>query len=325
MTSTQVANRGVGTAGAQTYAPKYLTSSWHPTQAVYLGGPPDNRWWFGHPVFGDRDIIPLGNNCYEVVAYRVGYDHSFPKWVDTDTTGSLTANASTFTESDSSTTTTATTTTTTTAIINTLTAATTRATGKSLPGEITIDSRPKFNEGVFSGTVYTDSLDNSTFVVVCAKFPAPYEGGGVNFALAGRPGGFNRILYSVYTHLFYHTISPQVLVNSHCNYCRRPGWCSTNYCAKYRSSTHWYAPARATTVLPRSPNPFSRFRRQPASLPIYIQSQNRAYTAAEELAGRSGLSVPTPAYGGGNSTSGDQQRNFSTLTLTQDSVFPQQA
>ncbi|KAJ3227552.1 hypothetical protein HDU81_006586 [Chytriomyces hyalinus] len=162
MTSTQGVTgtgRGVGTAGAQTYG---CYSSWYPKYAVYLNGPnPGHSWAFGHRVYGDKDIRPLGGDCYEIVSYYITY--SPLKWTTNSfvaRTTRPTTSTTSLTDADSPATATVA-----ASFSMTTDAPTTRT---SLPNELTVSYLPTI-EGTFTGTVYTDPFDNSTFVVICGK------------------------------------------------------------------------------------------------------------------------------------------------------------
>ncbi|KAJ3400913.1 hypothetical protein HDU80_006490 [Chytriomyces hyalinus] len=153
MTSTQgLPGRGVGTAGAQIYG---FYTTWYPKYAVYLSGPnAGHTWSFGHRVYGDKDIRPLGGDCYEIVSYYITYSA-----LKSPTT-TLTTGATLSTDSDSPATATI------AAPFSTTTAAlTTRTTSLNV---LTVAYPPTI-EGIFTGTVYTDSFDNSTFVVLCGQ------------------------------------------------------------------------------------------------------------------------------------------------------------
>ncbi|KAJ3263673.1 hypothetical protein HDU77_010218 [Chytriomyces hyalinus] len=165
MSSTQgLLGRGVGTAGAQIYNGFY--STWYPKNAVYLSGPnPGHTWSFGHRVYGDKDIRPLGGDCYEIVSYYISYSALTSPTTSSDApTTTLTTSTTLSTDTDSPATATIA-----APFSTTTTALTTRA---ASPNVLTVASPPTI-EGIFTGTVYTDSFDNSTFVVLCGKKQPP--------------------------------------------------------------------------------------------------------------------------------------------------------
>ncbi|KAJ3263672.1 hypothetical protein HDU77_010217 [Chytriomyces hyalinus] len=160
-TNTQgLLGRGVGTAGAQIYNGFY--TSWYPKYAIYLSGPnPGHTWAFGHRVYGDKDIRPLGGDCYEIVSYYITYSSLKSRTTSSVApTTALTTGATLSTDTDSPATATIA-----APFSTTTTALTTRTTS---PSELTV-ADPPIIEGIFTGTVYTDSSDNSTFVVLCGK------------------------------------------------------------------------------------------------------------------------------------------------------------
>ncbi|KAI8828515.1 hypothetical protein BJ741DRAFT_670144 [Chytriomyces cf. hyalinus JEL632] len=161
MTSTQgLTGRGVGTAGAQIYNGFY--STWYPKYAIYLSGRNAGQTWsFGHRVYGDKDVRPLGGNCYEIVSYYITYSPLiWPTTASVKRTTTLTTSTTLSTASDSQATATV------AAPFSTTSAALTTRTAS--PSELTVASPPSV-EGIFTGTVYTDSFDNSTFVVLCGQ------------------------------------------------------------------------------------------------------------------------------------------------------------
>ncbi|KAJ3239683.1 hypothetical protein HDU78_002727 [Chytriomyces hyalinus] len=160
-TSTQgLLGRGVGTAGAQIYNGFY--STWYPKYAIYLSGPnPGHTWGFGHRVYGDKDIRPLGGDCYEIVSYYISYSAlKSPTTSSVAPTTTLTTGTTSSTDTDSPATATI------AAPLSTTTAALTTRTAS--PNVLTVAYPPTI-EGIFTGTVYTDSFDNSTFVVLCGQ------------------------------------------------------------------------------------------------------------------------------------------------------------
>ncbi|KAI8828516.1 hypothetical protein BJ741DRAFT_700725 [Chytriomyces cf. hyalinus JEL632] len=282
MSTTQgVTSRGVGTAGAQTYEFWSTGSTWAPTSAVYLSGREARPvWWFGHRVYGDKEIRPLGGNCYEITAYYVAYYRDLKETTSSAaTTKPLSANGTLSTDPESPATAT------TSAPVTTSTTSTSAIT-KTLPRQATVYSIPSFNEGIFTGTVYTDAFDNSTFAVICGKNQYQqysssslsvyvYLGMAVAFvvvaALAWFAFRWQRKFWS--THSATITVGPggsqQVLVGP-----------------QHIAMLQQQQPMYAST----SPNQYSGYGKPDnflsGSYPVYGQSQNNA-----------GMSVPAPVYG----------------------------
>ncbi|KAI8828543.1 hypothetical protein BJ741DRAFT_670167 [Chytriomyces cf. hyalinus JEL632] len=294
MTSTQVfKSRGVGTAGAQTYKNAY--SGWTPKSAVYLSGPdPGHIWWFGHDLYGAKDIRPLGGDCYEIAAFYVMY---YPSRQTTTSSASrttrLTSSATASADTDSATTAT------TDAPSSTTTSA--PSTTTTMPFELTVSRIPKYNQGVFTGTVYTDALDNSTFAVICPSSTySEYNGTSTYYIFAflavvfvgtiGLTWYLVRIQRRFWSgHTATITVGPgggrQVVVES----------TDPQHFAMLQQQQQQQQPIYATT----SPNRYSGYGRLASALsgsyPVYGQSQNNA-----------GLSAPAQAYGYGQQNYGQQ-------------------
>ncbi|KAJ3232552.1 hypothetical protein HDU81_002875 [Chytriomyces hyalinus] len=285
MTSTQVfKSRGVGTAGAQTYDLAY--SGWTPTSAIYLSGPdPGHIWWFGHKLYDAKDIRPVGGNCYQIAAFYVFYYTSRQTTTLSTirTTTRLTISTTLSMDSDSSVTAT------TAALSSTTIAA--PSTRTTLPSELSISKVPRFNEGVFTGTVYTDTLDNSTFAVVCAINTIPPYDGTPNYYIFAYVSVVVVVVValSCYSyrqqHKFWSTHSATISVAPGGGRHVVVGSTDPQYIAMLQQQQE-QQPVYATT----SPGGYGQPANVPSgSYPVYAQSQSSD--------GKAGLSSPAPAYG----------------------------